>query len=171
MAKGSLKSWDVTASLNTDVGGIAILGSSNVSNFDNAIREMMAQLAGAKIIQGGESTTLSDAEKLIAFANIGATSSLTNPSGYQKLPSGWLIQWGYSDDGQTDLAVTFPITFPNNIRAVVASSGGSVATTSLISVVAQIVDNSTFNIRKRIASNGGTVTTSTNPVSWIAVGV
>jgi hypothetical protein len=44
MAKNSVKEWDATASNNTDVGGIAIQGTSNVSNFDDALRTVMAQI-------------------------------------------------------------------------------------------------------------------------------
>ncbi len=44
MAKNNFLSWDPTASNNTDIGGIGILGTNFVSNFDNAFRELMAQL-------------------------------------------------------------------------------------------------------------------------------
>lgn len=39
--------WDKIANNNQDVGGIGILGTNNVSNFDDAFRELMAQLATA----------------------------------------------------------------------------------------------------------------------------
>lgn len=45
MAKNKLTDWSTTAASNTDIGGIGIEGSSAVQNFDNAEREMMAQLA------------------------------------------------------------------------------------------------------------------------------
>lgn len=45
MAKTAVSSWDTTASNNTDVGGIGIQGTNAVSNFDNAMREIMAQIA------------------------------------------------------------------------------------------------------------------------------
>ena len=44
MAKNAFTDWDTTASNNTDVGGIGILGTNAVSNFDDALRTIMAQL-------------------------------------------------------------------------------------------------------------------------------
>lgn len=44
MAKNTFLDWDQTASNNTDIGGIGILGTNAVSNFDDAFRTLMAQL-------------------------------------------------------------------------------------------------------------------------------
>ena len=44
MAKNSVTDWSDTPSNNTDIGGISIVGSADVKNFDNAFREMMAQV-------------------------------------------------------------------------------------------------------------------------------
>lgn len=46
MAKNTFLSFSTTAGGNTDVGGIGILGSNAVSNFDNALRTLMAILRG-----------------------------------------------------------------------------------------------------------------------------
>ena len=44
------------------------------------------------------------------------TENSIGQSGYQKLPSGLIIQWGYvPDPGASATTVTFPIAFPNNI--------------------------------------------------------
>lgn len=45
MAKDAITDYSATASNNTDIGGISILGSAPVSNFDGGLRELMAQLA------------------------------------------------------------------------------------------------------------------------------
>lgn len=47
MAKDSITDYSATAADNEDIGGIAILGTSPRSNFDNAFRELMSQLADA----------------------------------------------------------------------------------------------------------------------------
>lgn len=48
MAKTAYSQWDTTATNNTDIGGITLVGSSMlVSQVDNALREIMAQLATA----------------------------------------------------------------------------------------------------------------------------
>lgn len=46
MAKNTFLSFSTTAGDNTDVGGIGILGTNAVSNFDNALRTLMAILRG-----------------------------------------------------------------------------------------------------------------------------
>ena len=45
MAKNSVAQWDPNASLNTDVGSINIAEGAPAANMNNAIREMMAQVA------------------------------------------------------------------------------------------------------------------------------
>ncbi|MDR9808213.1 hypothetical protein [Rhizobium hidalgonense] len=44
MAKNDFLSWDTTPANNADLGGIGILGSNAVKNFDDAFRTLMAQL-------------------------------------------------------------------------------------------------------------------------------
>lgn len=45
MSKDSVSDWDTTAANNTDVGGINIQGSASIANGDNALREIMEQIA------------------------------------------------------------------------------------------------------------------------------
>lgn len=45
MAKNNIRDWDTTASNNTDIAGIGIQGTNFPSNFDNAMRTMMKQIA------------------------------------------------------------------------------------------------------------------------------
>ena len=47
MAKNSVSDWDTTAANNTDVGGINIAENCPAANINNALREMMAQIADA----------------------------------------------------------------------------------------------------------------------------
>jgi hypothetical protein len=57
MAKNTFADWDTVAANNTDIGGIAIVGTSPVANFDNALRTVMSQLkAGVAPIAGGTFT-------------------------------------------------------------------------------------------------------------------
>ncbi|CAB3742470.1 hypothetical protein LMG24238_06887 [Paraburkholderia sediminicola] len=49
--------------------------------------------------------------------------SAQGSSGYQKFPSGTIMQWGtYATNGSTGVSVTFPIAFPNAVRAVTVSA-------------------------------------------------
>lgn len=45
MSKNAVTDWDTTAANNTDVGGINIQGTAPVSNMDDALRTIMAQIA------------------------------------------------------------------------------------------------------------------------------
>ena len=75
------------------------------------------------VVSGGSVQTRYTAQNL---SSLGATNS----AGYKKLPdptspTGYMIfQWGYSSisTGNTNLAVTLPVAFPNNLIGVMASS-------------------------------------------------
>jgi hypothetical protein len=47
-----------------------------------------------------------------------------NPVGYQKLPGGLILQWGYAS-GAGAVLVSFPITFPNGCASVTASANSA----------------------------------------------
>lgn len=83
MAKNTFLDWDQTASNNTDIGGIGIQGTNAVSNFDDALRTVMAQLrAGvdgevAYITKSANYTAaLNDNNSFLRFSSA-ATLSLT----------------------------------------------------------------------------------------------
>lgn len=82
MAKNDVRAWDNTASNNTDVGGIGIQGTNLPSNFDNALREIMKQVAdvdsGAQPLN--DTFTLcdpSDTTKRARFDCVGITTATT----------------------------------------------------------------------------------------------
>ena len=50
MTKSSVADWDTVAENNSDVGGINITGDGDISEADNAFREIMAQIAAAGFI-------------------------------------------------------------------------------------------------------------------------
>lgn len=167
MAKNSVNDWDGTASNNTDVGGISILGNNNVSNFDNAMRTMMAQIASAKLLAGGYAQTLTTGEQEQAAENLGFAKSLAS-GGYQEFPGGLILQWGALPASGT---VTFPTAFPTACFAVVGTLGNSsLLTTELLSVVIDTYTTTNFVARHRAALNGGTVDASTSSGVYLAVG-
>ena len=85
-------------------------------------------------------------------------------NGWQKLPSGLIIQWGQNASGAG--TYSFPTTFPNGCFAVV--SGNTDAQGSYVdNAFAYAVNNSQFYIATK-ASNTGTVTGF--PDSWFALG-
>lgn len=83
------------------------------------------------IPESGELATKDYADLKVALADfIGTNVNLAN-SGYQKLPSGLIIQWGMSAGvllntiGTYTYSVTLPIAFPNNVFCAVASHVGT----------------------------------------------
>lgn len=53
MTKSTVASWDTTASLNTDIGGINIDEGCPAPNINNAVREIMAQIKTLSPVGGG----------------------------------------------------------------------------------------------------------------------
>jgi hypothetical protein len=73
--------WDTTAGNNTDVGGIGILGTNAVNNFDDALRTIMAQLRagidGEVAYATKSSNYSSTADDNNAFHRFTATATVT----------------------------------------------------------------------------------------------
>lgn len=121
-------------------------------------------------------TLLDDADAAAARATLGAVSSTdvdakftgTNVSlaanGYQRLPSGLIIQWGLSASmsGNGSTTVTLPIAFPSVCVSAVASLVGG---TNIADKDALIGSVSTTQIV--IRNNGSN---SSNTAYWIAIG-
>lgn len=74
MTKSAVTDWSTTAASNTDVGGIGIEGSNTISNFDNAVREVMAQIA--TFITGASFTGNFTVTSTDAGASVGPTLKL-----------------------------------------------------------------------------------------------
>ncbi|MFZ7224729.1 gp53-like domain-containing protein, partial [Avibacterium avium] len=78
------------------------------------------------------------ADKATTLAGYGITDGLTsldflaslNANGYQKLPSGLIIQWGIVDfTSNSSLTCTFPIVFPRNVFSIMTHDEGSIVGT------------------------------------------
>jgi hypothetical protein len=67
MSKDSISDFDTTADNNTDIGGIEIEGADNVANFDNAFRELMAQL---KTEQTSKQAAIDAKENTLGFTPV-----------------------------------------------------------------------------------------------------
>lgn len=95
-----------------------------------------------------------------------ARSLATN--GYQKLPSGLIIQWGSATiNGDTSASITYPLAFPNSVLATFATLGASL--------------NGTYEYGIGISPQAGSKTTATITVitnqpsvalgcNWLAIG-
>lgn len=113
------------------------------------------------------STAANTVEILGFVENPSPRASLT-VSGYQKLPSGLIIQWGTTaviGDGVAIL-VSLPLTFPNSTLWVGASNNVDVSgdTTAARTSGAQIISASQIRVSQN-STNG-----SSNAISWLAIG-
>lgn len=112
-----------------------------------------------------------------ADARYALSSSFNNSigaNGYQKFPGGLIFQWGtaiYPATGTqlSNVAVTFPITFPTDCFIVNTSTDYANISGALTEVHPDSKTNSGFNAQAYAVPTGSTITTS-GTVFWIAIG-
>lgn len=90
---------------------------------------LVVNSAGMWIQVGGCSNT--------ALSRMASMQASLSSSGYQKLPSGLIIQWGSTSvpantTGSTGQSVTLPIAFPTGALSSVATYGGQVTTANAV---------------------------------------
>ncbi|KVD09395.1 hypothetical protein WI80_13905 [Burkholderia ubonensis] len=97
--------------------------------------------------------------------NNGAFGAVLTTNGYQKLPSGLIIQWGMTggSGNSTGTVVTLPLAMPNAILQVVASDTGEL----LYCGGARWSSKTQFNLIVGV-SGGSSYTTGT--LRWVAIG-
>lgn len=124
----------MTITLKSDASGNS--GSIQVAGVDRLTLNTDGSLvAGVNPATGTRSMALATMQK---FADEFGASLATN--GYQKLPSGLIIQWGsfsYTNGSNTSSSVTFPIAFPTACLQVIAGQLGSSALQGSPSVVSK----------------------------------
>lgn len=112
------------------------------------------------MVTNGADNFLRKASVATAKAALGALATsdfpaLLSVNGYQKLPSGVILQWGEATISGTT-TVTFPIAFPNNAASVVFTI---ISSTNQIFLNGAPLGRTSFS-----ATNGNAV------ISWFAVG-
>lgn len=101
--------------------------------------------------------------EVLSYVPAGGWAKSLAANGYQKLPSGLIIQWGYvisSASAGAAVAVTFPIAFPSACRSITATPTTNPSTTA-ISAWADSYNVSGFNIRSDSLTTG---------IMWVAIG-
>lgn len=96
----------------------------------------------------------------------GDTTASIATDGYQKLPSGWIIQWGttgsISSGGHAD--VTFPITFPNGMLCNGGTTSSSADSATPIGVGAGSISASQHRLYNHSGATAGA------GIRWWAIG-
>lgn len=118
-------------------------------------------------LPAGESLTLTSVDGGNWFAT-GGTAMMPysnlflkniGTSGYQKLPGGLIIQWGYLASPGTSGTITFPLSFPNTLLSITPGQGAAVAGNNGLA----------FNI----SGNTSTITyaqSASTAFCWLAIG-
>ena len=131
-------------------------------------QEGLIEIATALEAQNFTANKAIDGAKL-ASAFLGTNSSLLD-NGYQKLPSGLIIQWGVSNfsfagTGTLSVAVTYPIAFPNAPLNTYASS------------VSNLASGAWWSVSHAYTGPAGGITYAYSPgylgvlpVNWLAIG-
>lgn len=147
----------MTISLKSDASGNS--GAIQVAGVDRLTLNTDGSLvAGANPATGNRSMTLATMQK---FADEFVASLAIN--GYQKLPSGLIIQWGITGAlaaGQSTF-VTFPISFPNAIWAI-APCALSTSNSNQYAPTVFGVTATSFNV--------GSIGSGYSGITWIAIG-
>lgn len=111
----------LTTALSVAQGGT---GTTTSTGTGNVVLSASPTLTGTPIAPTAATNTSTTQIATTEFANPGASLSA---NGYQKLPSGLIMQWGYQTnipaDGGVD--ITYPIAFPNATGSVTATFTGS----------------------------------------------
>ena len=145
--------------------GLKIPVNTVLGNAANGLNAITLQgINGIETTTSGNTIRI-DGSFLSNAVTTGYTASL-NSNGYQKLPSGLIMQWGYSSiPGSTSLTVTLPISFPNaclNVSVSKHATSGSVLTDGELPCV------STPSKTTIVFDNS--LGTHTTPIYWFAVG-
>lgn len=102
----------------------------------------------------------------IQIGSSGAFGNTHSTNGYQKLPSGLIMQWGVASittvNGSTSTTFAYPIAFPSGVYSLVATLDASVSDPTRIGI-----QNNTASVFSLGYSNTAIASRS---VSWAAIG-
>ena len=90
--------------------------------------------------------------------------------GWQKLPSGLILQWGRYSGGVGDASITFPITFPAGALSIVLTEVSS-STTNIFSCTIANFSASGFSAIRLYSPGSGAIGYGGEPIHWMALGV
>lgn len=157
------KDWSGSGGVESRPRNVSVLycikAYSSVTNFTTGLN-----LAGLV----NDYSTL--AAGVVRYTDFTGTNQIAAVNGYQKLPGGTIIQWGWTNvtDDQV-IAVTLPVAFPNNFYSATATPQSVTATTGsgTFGASAHRTSLSVITVGMNIGTGSGTTAVG---VCWMAVG-
>lgn len=112
-----------------------------------------------------------DSNGKVPIANLAGFDNSLNSSGYQKLPSGLIIQWGKSNTSNGTVNITFPIPFTSSCYNVsITENAASSWSTSLLTVYGATGISTTGFTTKALSWNGASFVNASGWFNYIAIG-
>ena len=149
----------------------AQFGKSNTPA-NNFVMDASADNGTLKLARGNAGATTQDILTVDASGNVLVDGNNLNlfsakslaADGYQKLPSGLIIQWGImTTNASGDATVTFPIAFPNAVYQAVGTFNNSSRVSATVTIGS--LTTSTMYVGAMLGSSGVAAA-----VSWVAIG-
>lgn len=160
--------WQSLDNANTEEPGTGVLWKELL--FGNLVPASESIQGLIQLATTGEAQALLNDAKAMTPAKLAAAfgggNQLLTASGYQKLPSGLIIQWGLNlaaASGNPNLTVTLPIAFPNSTLF----AGGTVVGSAIGNFVCLTATLSASQVQFSVQANGSI---SDQHVRWIAIG-
>lgn len=160
--------------------GITNVPLQQLANRTRFLRDAVAPaalLAALKTVDGAGSDLDADtldgkhASNFLETSTFGAGSRSLSSNGYQKFPSGLILQWGGagSDTGAGGVQERlFPIPFPSACLRVIAADG-AVSDSGSVAHIISIREYTATMFRYLVTNLAGNTTTSV--IHWIAIGL
>lgn len=92
------------------------------------------------------------------------------PSGYQKLPSGLILQWGSTGVTTTSVGATFPVAFPNRCAWICSQDNGGAPSVSIWTFTVAGSGFTAHNIGALNKGSAAVIASVASACAWFAVG-
>lgn len=125
----------------------------------DAVAAALKNLGLGEAAKRGVGTGANQLPDMNSFGN-----SLAN-TGYQKLPGGLIIQWGFTSSGLAGNTVTLPVAFKSSIAGCAGCESGDDTSIKVVSVIPKSL--STIKVSGRVT---GANTLANTSVRWIVIG-
>lgn len=152
-----------------EINGLYAVPAANSTGPDGGVRLSLKSLARMEFgydnvlrpTTFGEGAMQIHPDMLSGLAMPALRSSV---AGWQRLPSGLLMQWGYSSSNAISQTILFPVAFLNAVRVVNVTGAWGTDSSRTSAFNVRTVGLTSFNVYQSVVAGGNT------QFSWFAVG-